>query len=199
MATVARPRDQAIDQAVLTACAQLLGEVGRARLTREQIAVRAGVSLPAVTRRYRDVDAVVRAVAATQPTRPALPVATSLREHLVAVLARTAAGFADPANRRAAAELLAASAGDPAIAAAFTASLQESRAETVAWVGRAVADGDLPAGTDPELVLDLLGGALWYRHLWRQQLTTPADVEQLVDLVLAGAAHSRPGGEMARG
>jgi AcrR family transcriptional regulator len=185
---VGRPRDQAIDRAVVDACAELLGEVGRARLTREQIAVRAGVSLPAVVRRYADVDAVVRAVAATQPVRPPLPEVSTLREHLVAVLTRTTRGFTDPRNRRAAAELLAASAGDPATAAAFTASLAGSRAETVGWVERAVQVGELPAGTDADLLLDLLAGALWYRHLWRGQVATPADVARAVDVVLAGAA-----------
>jgi AcrR family transcriptional regulator len=183
---MARPRDQAIDRAVVDACAELLGEVGRARLTREQIAARAGVSLPAVTRRYADVDAVVRAVAATEPVRPPLPEAASLRDHLVAVLVRTTRGFADPRNRRAAAELLAAAAGDPATAEAFRTSLARSRAETAGWIERAVAAGELPAGTDADLVLDLLAGALWYRHLWRGQVAGAADVARVVDVVLRG-------------
>ena len=38
-----RPRDPAVDEAILSAAVDLLGEVGYARLTMEQVAERAGV------------------------------------------------------------------------------------------------------------------------------------------------------------
>jgi len=62
---VARPRDRSIDRAVIDACVELLEEVGRHRLSREQIARRAGVSLPAVNRRFDSVDDILLAVAGT--------------------------------------------------------------------------------------------------------------------------------------
>jgi len=46
--------------------------------------------------------------------------------------------------------------------------------------------GELAADADGELLLDLLDGALYYRLLWRNQRLTQAEVEPLVDRVLAG-------------
>src|SRR3954454_6220730 len=97
-----RPRDPTVDRKIVDACVALLGEVGRARLTREQIARRAGVSLPAVNRRYESVDAILRAVASTPMHADALPEAPDLRSHLIAMLRRDASRLDRRARRPAA-------------------------------------------------------------------------------------------------
>jgi AcrR family transcriptional regulator len=181
-----RPRDPAVDRKIIDACVALLGEVGRARLTREQIARRAGVSLPAVSRRYESVDAILRAVASTPMHPEALPEAPDLRSHLIATLQRAAATLERLPIRRSAAELMAAAVGDPEIDAALGRSLALQRAGTLELVGRARERGELRPDADGELLLDLLNGALYYRLLWRNESLTAAEVEPLVDTVLAG-------------
>ena len=183
---MARPRQSGIDEAVLDACRTLLGEVGRARLTRQQIARRAGVSLPAMTRRFAAVEDVVLAVAASPPARAALPrtgVAT-VRDRLVAVARRSLAELQSPGQRRAEVEVLAAAAGEPRVARALAATTGRAAAETLVWVRAAPAEDD--SSDDLGLALDLLEGAVRQRLLWRSSTLDQYDVEQLVDLVLTG-------------
>jgi len=184
-----RPRDPSIDRAIIDACAELLGEVGRSRLSREQIARRAGVSLPAVNRRYGSVDDILLAIAETPMYAPgSLPATPNLRGHLVARLTRTAQTLERLPVRRSAAELVAAATGDRRIDAAFAASLATVRAETLRYVDQARERGELAVDTNGELLLDLVDGALYYRLLWRNEPLTEAEVEPLVDTVLAGFA-----------
>lgn len=186
---MARPRDPAIDRAVVDACVVLLGEVGRARLTRAGIARRAGVSLPAVTRRYASVEDVLVAVASSPPRAPGeVPGLTSLRDFLLAWLTRTAHEFGAGTIRRPAAELLAATAGDAAVQEAFQSTVARVRGEGLGWVEHARRQGTVRDDVDGELLLDLVSGAAYYRLLWRGEALTEADVAPLVDLVLRGAA-----------
>jgi len=181
-----RPRDPSIDRAVVDACVELLDEVGRSRLSRAAIARRAGVSLPAVNRRFASVDEIILEIART-PMHPvgSLPEAPGLRPHLVALLRRAAGVLARQPIRRSAAELLAAAAGDEQIDEAFQASLRAVREETLTAVDRAREHGELAADADGELLLDLLVGAMYYRLLWRGERLGESDVEPLVDHVLA--------------
>jgi AcrR family transcriptional regulator len=183
-----RPRDPSIDRAIVDACVELLEEVGRHRLSREQIARRAGVSLPAVNRRYADVDAILEAIASTPMHAEPLPEAASRREHLVAGFTRAARTMAAQPIRRSAAELLAAAAGNARIDAALSASLRELREPALRLVAAGIARGELRPDCDGELVLDLLNGALYYRLLWHDRPLVEAEVEPLVDGVLAGFA-----------
>ncbi len=184
-----RPRNQAIDRAVIFACVELLGEVGRHHLSREQIARRAGVSLPAVNRRFASVDDILLAVASTPMHEPhALPGADSLRSFLLMSLTRTARMFASTHIRRSASELLAAAAGDERIERALETTLADLGAEGLRWVEWARERGEVDPDVDGEMLLDLANGAAYYRLLWRGEPITEDEVEPLVDLILAGAA-----------
>ncbi|MPQ98410.1 TetR family transcriptional regulator [Modestobacter sp. I12A-02628] len=184
---MARPRDPAVDRAVVEACVELLDEVGRAGLSRAAIAQRAGVGAPTLNRRFGSVEEVLVAVASSRPAQPPLPAdVDSLRGHLVAQLTRTARAFAAGGVRRPAAELLAAAAGDDRVQQALQETLAEVRAEGLRWVERARAAGEVRADVDGETVLDLVTGAAYYRLLWRGEVLTEDEVEPLVDAVLRG-------------
>ncbi len=185
---MSRPRDPSFDRRIVDACVELLGEVGRAGLSRAQVARRAGISVPAVNRRFASVDEILLAVA-RQPGDETGgggdgPEPASLRAYLLARLERLADAFEVAGVRRAASEMLAAAAGDEAIGAAFTATLAEQRRTGLAWVERARASGEVDPATDGELVLDLTVGAAYYRLLWRGEAITRADAVALVDQVL---------------
>lgn len=186
---MARPRDASIDRAVIDACLALLDEVGRHRLSREQIARRAGVSLPAVNRRFASVDDILLEIARTPPHEPGtLEGVDSLRSFLVAALQRAARMLAATPVRRSASELLAAAAGDERIAKAFQSTLADLRSEGLAWVEHARERGEVADHVDGETLLDMVNGALYYRLLWRGETLSEAEVEPLVDLILSGAA-----------
>lgn len=184
-----RPRDRSIDRAVIFACVELLDKVGRHRLSRDQIARRAGVSLPAVNRRFDSVDDILVAVASTPMHEPrALSGADSLRSFLVMSLTRTARTFAATPIRRSASELLAAAAGDERIEKALETTLADLRADGLGWVEWARDRGEVDPEVDGETLLDLANGAVYYRLLWRGEAITEDEVEPLVDLILTGAA-----------
>lgn len=55
---------------------------------------------------------------------------------------------------------------------------------------RAVRRGELPAGVDSTMVVDLLAGAIWFRMLVRQEPMPEGYTEALVDAVLTGLQRS---------
>jgi AcrR family transcriptional regulator len=186
---MARPRDASIDEAVVRACVELLGEIGRSGLSRAKVAERAGVSLPAVVRRYQSVDELLVAVAERPGSADesiALPAPTSLREFLVRSLLSQARAFRAPAVRRAASEVVAAAAGSPEVDRAFRETLRDQRAEGLRWVVRAKEEGTVGPDVDGELLLDTVNGASYYRLMWRGLAITEDEVEQIVDQVLGG-------------
>jgi AcrR family transcriptional regulator len=189
-----RPRDASIDRRIIDACVELLEEVGRPSLSRERIARRAGVSLPAVNRRYADVDEILldlmRTPAHTEPPQGV----DSLRSHLVAVLRRGAAYLAAQPARRASAEILAAAAGSEVLRETFEGTVAQVREEGHRWVEHARAAGHVRADADADLLLDLVSGALYYRLLWRGELLADEEVEPLVDTILAGFRPAGTGG-----
>jgi AcrR family transcriptional regulator len=192
---MARPRDETIDLRIVHACVALLEERGRAGLSRARIAARAGVSLPAVNRRFASVDDILLAVTRT-PGSPRhgtdLPAPDSLRAYLVHTLTALARAFARDPVRRSAAELLAAKAGNPELDESFRATLAQVRADGLGWVEHAKQAGQIAADVDGDLLLDLVTGSAYYRLLWRGEAIVEADISPLVDLVLAGAAATRP-------
>jgi AcrR family transcriptional regulator len=182
---MARPRDLAIDRAIIVATLELLDEMGRERLSRDQIARRAGVSLPAVNRRFASVNEIMLTIVRTPLyARPPVSPDGDLRSHLVGLLERAVATFDQEPIRRPTAEILAAAAGDHDIATAFREALESVQAETVRRIEEARDRGELRADTDARRLLDLMNGALYYRLLWRGEAMTEGDVAPLVDELL---------------
>ena len=69
-----RPRDPAVDAAILTAAVDLLAEIGYARLTMEQVAARAGVGKASLYLRWPNkVALVAEAIQQRAAVIPALP------------------------------------------------------------------------------------------------------------------------------
>lgn len=177
----------------------LLEEEGRHRLSREKIARRARVSLPAVNRRFDSVDDILLEVARTPLHQPhALTGADSLRSFLTLSLTRAARTFAAMGVRRSASELLAAAAGDERIREALQSTLADLRAEGLGWVESARERGEIGPDVDGDTLLDLASGAVYYRLLWRGEVTPEAEVDSLVELILAGAARAGRGREARR-
>ncbi len=190
-----RPRDTSIDRKVVDACVELLEEIGRPALSREKIARRAGVSLPAVTRRFADVDEILLALMRTPAHATAPEGVDSLRSYLIAALSRGAAYLAAQPARRASAEILAAAAGSEVLREAFEDTVRAIRLEGLRWVEHAREAGEIRADADADTLLDLVNGALYYRLLWRGELLGEAEVEPLVDTILDGV---RPAGSAGR-
>jgi AcrR family transcriptional regulator len=165
--TRGRPRSRRTDKAILKAASEIVIALGLAEMTIEGVAERAGVGKASIYRRWPTkgalaFEAVVDTILTAEPT----PDTGSLE----ADLAHVAEGWVRLANVRRGGRTL----------AHFIAEVQSDADLAVAWrerfvnrirlerlpiIQRAIARGEIPAGSDPELILDLLYGPLYHRYL----------------------------------
>jgi AcrR family transcriptional regulator len=163
-----RPRSSQTEKAILRAAGEIvLASGGLAELTIEGVAARAGVGKASIYRRWPSkgalaFDAVVDGILATQPT----PDTGSLESDL----ARVAENWIRLSNvrrgGRAVAHFIAEVQSDPDLAVAwrerFVDPIRKARRPIIE---RAISRGELPGGSDPELIMDMLFGPLYHRYL----------------------------------
>jgi AcrR family transcriptional regulator len=188
-----RPADPDIEQRVLTAAIEVYAEVGWAGFTFDAIAARSGVGKAAIYRRWESKLDILRAAwRAASVGFVRVPDTGDLRSDLVLV-ARTLMERLDEPVGIAEVRVLLDVKLFPEEFADFDHWRAASRAVARETVDRAVAHGDLPAGTRPEFVFDLVSGAAVHNFLmvppgmadaWRARRAQFA--EEIVDLVLAG-------------
>ena len=178
-------RDPAVDEAVLAATRELLVEAGYAGTTVDGIARRAGVSRPAIYRRWPSKAHVVHDAVFPTADDDLLPDTRSFADDLRRIIGRSLASYARPEARVAVPGLLT-DLDDQARRHDVVDGLQNRvRAGLAARVARAVAEGEVRAGVDPDLLLDVVIGTLIHRVVAREELD-PAFGDALADLLLDG-------------
>jgi AcrR family transcriptional regulator len=160
-----RTRDPDVDVAILAAAMDLLGEIGYARLTMDQVAARARVGKASMYLRWPNkVALVAEAIQHRTAVVPEMPDTGSLREDMRAFLQALLRSKA--AAQRAIAAVTGEIASNPELAKAWRQGVAGTLLASVrAIVDRAIARGDLPADSDAEL-LALLPMTLL--QTWRQ-------------------------------
>lgn len=185
-------RDSDAHQAVLTATAELLREVGYARLTVESVAIRAGVAKPTIYRWWPNKAAIVHETI-WAPKRKSAPDTGDLAADLHAYVTSVVEFHSRP-------EVVAALPGLVSEALTVTDAKTEVLAEysrtnmrTVrAMLSRAQARGDIRPSVDLGMVADIIIGTMISRILARSMRAgSPTtmrtnDVEPLVNILLAG-------------
>lgn len=164
-------------EAGVDAARALLAERGFAGTTVEAIAGRAGVGKATIYRRWPTREALLLAVTTTDlPTIPT-PDTGDLREDLRLVFVRLAeqVQLAGPASY-----LGDLSASPPATPRCARTS--KSSSNSVAEVRKEI---------DPDLVLDLISGAIFYRKLFSEDHADTDYVERAIDAVLDGIVIDR--------
>ena len=182
-----RPRDPAIDAAVLDATRELLLEVGYGGLSFDLIARRANVGRPALYRRWpTKVQLVFDAV-----YPPAVPQSVGdihdtgdLRADLLEFTQRAAAMMARPITRAALPGMLADFHDDPAsLHPIFARSWSLTRDGFARRIKAAVERGEVVPGTDPDIALEaVMGGVIF--HVVHLQQPARSFVKSLVDFLL---------------
>jgi AcrR family transcriptional regulator len=186
-----RPRSQEADRAILAAARQLLAEGGLAAMSFEEVAARSGVAKTTIYRRWTSrgalaLDAFLTDFQAQQP----LPDTGTLRGDLLAALRAWIRSVTRTSAGPILAGLIAESQLDPELAVAWRERVVESlRRQHKIMLDRAVERGEIPAGIDQEVVLDLLFGAAYHRLLHGHQPLTDRFARQVVDLIIAGIQH----------
>lgn len=190
MTTRGRPRDRGLDDRIAAATASLLEAVGYEQLTMEAVAAEAGVSKPALYRRFANKTTLVFSLMASRGEEMAVPdtgsVTGDLREGL-----RSFVDFLRTVDRPTVADGFRQMVNDPVFATAVQRDVFDvDRDRMLAVVERAVDRGEVGAGVDGRALLDDLAGVLVYRILLRHEDLTDEDVERLVGWAIDGA---RPG------
>ncbi len=196
-----RPRDPRIDEAVLAAVRELLGERGWEGTTIEGVCQRAGVSRPSVRRRYpTKADLILAAVLETaadvpgrfDPGRTPLPDTGSLHGDvrlMLTMAARVVARFDELGLREG---LLAALASDEAFARRFWDGFVEpGQRGLVAVLERHRAGGRVRDDVDGYAALSVLAAPVLYGHLFHRP-PTEADLDLVATLFVEGIAARPP-------
>ncbi len=175
---------------VLDATVDVLAHGGYAKLSFDEVAAKAGVSRTTVYRRWATKHDLVRAalLRLCEACASAVPDTGTLRGDLLAFI-RTRF-VEDRRERERSAGLLRALMAEfedqelLALARLIRGQMQQP---IISAVERAVARGELPAGTDPGLVMDPIFAPLHFRIAVFGEEPDLGYAERLVDVVLAGA------------
>jgi AcrR family transcriptional regulator len=182
-------RGEYVRRAVLAAAFEELAETGLAGATVAGVARRSGVHETTIYRRWvtRENLLVEAMLARSAETVPA-PDTGSTRGDLLAIVRAVIAYVSTPTGLAALqAAALPVDDTNSAARAAFWAGRLEALRPVVE---RGIARGDLKAGTDPVLLLEVLVAPVHGRLLLTGEPIDDALTERLVDLVLDGASAS---------
>jgi AcrR family transcriptional regulator len=185
-----RPRSRHTESAILKAANDLVTTSGLAAMTMELVAERAGVGKASIYRRWPSkgalaFDAVFDTVLASQPT----PDSGTLEGDLLHVARNWVRSGNSRRGGRTVASLIAEVQSDPDLANLwrdrFVSRIRRVRRPIVE---RAIARGEIPAGSDPELIMDLLYGPLYHRYLNGHLPLNDNFAKGVARMVAAGAA-----------
>lgn len=184
---VLRRRNRRSEEAILTATVDLLAEVGFAGLTIDGIAARAGVGKATIYRHWSSkAELVIEAF--TGCLEPLELIDTgSLRGDLVQAIRRLIRVLTDSPAAHIVPTLVDAAERDPELAELHRSFTAERRKSMVEILQRGVERGELPAGSDLDLLCDLLAGPVFYRRLVTHRPFDRRFAERLADTVLRAA------------
>jgi AcrR family transcriptional regulator len=186
-----RQRSEETRQAILAAALDELGERGFAGLTIEGVAARAGAGKQTIYRWWPSLadvvlDGMLERAADLVPDPSTGTLAGDLREFLSATFRQRGV------QREVLRALMAQAVLDPVFGAAFRERfILTRRAALRAVLDRGAARGELDPAVDPDLLVDVVFGVLWYRLLIGHAPLDGGEGEALASLVLrtAGRAH----------
>ena len=183
-----------ITAAIRNAVMNELAEVGYGRLSIEAVARRAGVGKTAIYRRWSNkLEMVLEIVSAVAERSVPMPDTGSFAGDLQLLMFIVSKALQHRIASQIIPDLMAEAARNPKIAETLQRALRtHQQAVGDKIVGQAVTRGELPAGTNADLAVDLMLGPLY----WRLAVSrTPIDddyLENLSNAVMGALQASRP-------
>ena len=174
--------------AVLTAALEELARVGYSALSVDAVARKAGVNKTTVYRRWPTKASLMIAAITGALVFDAAPQQGTLRDDLLTLTHRLNAWARTPVGS-AILRTLGVELHRPEVHAMSRAARLNVKAEWTAAVERAIARGELPAGTDPDLIFELLTGAIVDAFVRVTHVVDDRFLAGMVDLVISGAVH----------
>ena len=170
----------------MDATRSLLTEKGFAGTTVEAIASRAGVGKATIYRRWPSREQLLLAVTRADLPNIAAPDTGDLRQDLVLVFTQLAEQMRTTGPASYMGDLIGESMRKPDMRKDFQAFVQQRRSLCAGIVAQARKRGDVRRSVDPDLVLDLISGAMFYQKLFYDEPPDAAYVKRTVDAVLDG-------------
>jgi AcrR family transcriptional regulator len=187
-----RPRDTALDAAILTAVVRHLGERGYAGMSIEGVAAAAGTTAPSLRRRYRDKLELAVAGIDAMPTEPLPDPTGEPRADALAILENLQASVVRGNAMAILGTILAEHGRNPELLEHFRQRLVEPRRDSLRQaLFRGVQTGHLRADLDLDVAVSLLIGSL-YAHSLRARRIPHSWAERTLGIVWPGA-RTHPG------
>ncbi|MGB7554103.1 MAG: TetR/AcrR family transcriptional regulator C-terminal ligand-binding domain-containing protein [Candidatus Korobacteraceae bacterium] len=182
-----RPRSEQARQAILRSTSRLLQRTGFAELSIEAIAAHAGVGKATVYRWWPDKGAlVVDAFASSAEDELHFPDSGSVYKDMTLQMNQFLAILRSRRGRVVSA-VIAGGQSDPDLMQAFRERfLKPRRQEAYQTLRRGIERGELPGNLDPDLLLDILYGAIYMRFLIRHDQLSEEYIADVCSLVLNG-------------
>lgn len=186
-----RPRSEEARRAVLASVTAMIDERGYGEVTMEGIARRAGVSKQTVYRWWSSPAAIVLEALNDGASRIAPLAETGDLEHDLRLFARRSVLGASGKVARLLTALMAEAQCDESFAESFREGfLAQRRAVLRQLLDRARSRGQVRAGVDIDLLVELFFGALWYRMLADSGPINRGFADNLADSLLVLARHA---------
>jgi len=161
-AKAGRPRNPAVDQAILSAAARQLGELGYARMSLESVAAAAATTTPSLRRRYQNKEELVAAVIGSLRVEEPPAGAPTPRAHALAILEDFHSNLRAIPALAILGSLLAEEQRHPELLHLFKTRIVEPRR---ALLRQALATGDLPDSADLDALTSMLIGSFYGRYV----------------------------------
>src|SRR6516225_4991448 len=182
-----RPRSERAEQAILDATLEAIAERGVDGVGCEDVAARAGVGKATLYRRWPGKEDLLIAAFASLKSPLPEPRGESVREDLIAMLEVMAADADDPRYARQFALLHGEGERYPRLVRRYREQVVEPRRDLIRSVlRRGVASGELRPGTDVEVAMLLLTGAVMARGKHDATPAEPGFASRVVDELLRG-------------
>jgi AcrR family transcriptional regulator len=157
-----RPRNPALDRAILAAAGRQLGELGYARMSLESVAAAAGTTTPSLRRRYRNKAELAAAVISSLRVEEPPAGAPTPRAHALAILENFHSNLRAVPALAILGSLLAEEERHPELLDLFKSRIVEPRR---ALLRQALAAGDLPDSADLDALTSMLIGSFYGRYV----------------------------------
>jgi AcrR family transcriptional regulator len=188
-----RPRDARADRAILEATLELAAAEGLAGFSVDAVAQRAGVSKATIYRRWSSKEQMVVEAIHELAVSVEVPDTGSLRGDLDALYGVICQGMQQGPASDLMAQVVLAAKTNPEVAALLRETLAERRRPLRGALERAVERGELPAGTDLGVAMDLLTGPVFFRFLVTREGVDQRFLDCIRDVVVEGLEKGRCG------
>ncbi|WP_329499898.1 TetR/AcrR family transcriptional regulator [Kitasatospora herbaricolor] len=184
-----RPREARVTDAALEAVIELITEQGVTAVTMDAVAARAGVSKPAMYRRWPSKQALIVAAAETRIGPLSVRDHGDLRAELRELFTLRLASYLLPGTDRLLAELISAAAADSDTPTEYVAYTDRVTSQTRDILERGKARGQVRPDVDVRSATTLVAAPLLYRLLAENEPPDVRFVDDLVDLLVRAVSH----------